>query len=215
MKILILTDSDRYTTRRLADELSSMGIETRLMNISEEPMNPNIAHEFDKVVLVSMNPYIALAVASILPNTVNSFNGILNSLSIPRLLSIQKIDFTLVSGDVAVGKAVSKPPYYFNTTWGLGLGGFIDTVEGARSVFEYRRYMKNPLASSSVLVNMDGVERRVYATSRGDFKGLMEALNLAFAELVLVGNVAVEVNPTPEIPPNKVKETAEAIVEYG
>lgn len=214
-KLLLLTDSAKLSVAKLTSELAGMGHQVRVVNLGNEPLNPGLMGEHDLVVFTSINPYIALAVALVASNSINNAEGIINALSIPKLLKEQGIEYSLVAGDEAVKAAFTKGPYYFNTAWSLGLGGFVDTVEGARSILEYRQYMKNPLSLASVLARVGGEETRVFATvNDGKYGGLMRRLNLQFAELTVVNGVIVEANPTPEVPMDRVRDVAELISNY-
>ncbi|WP_291766296.1 hypothetical protein [Caldivirga sp. UBA161] len=215
-KLLILSDSSRYSTSRLADELTSMGHRVRYMNISNEPLALSVINEYDLTVLVSMNPYTALSIALATSKSINPAVGIINSLSVVKLLKEQGLDYLVVAGDSAVKLAFTNGPYYFNTVWSLGLGGFVDTVEGARSILEYRHYLKNPLTSASVLVKLNGEESRIFATIKHSIYGeLLRRLNLYFAELTVINGNATEANPTPEIPMESIKEVAQVVDEYA
>ncbi|ABW02700.1 hypothetical protein [Caldivirga maquilingensis] len=215
-KLLILSDSSRYSISKLTDELVSMGHQVKYMNISNEPLALSAVNEYDLTVLTSMNPYTALSIALTIGKSINSAAGIINALSVTKLLKEQGLDFLMVAGDSAVKSAFTNGPYYFNTAWSLGLGGFVDTVEGARSILEYRHYLKNPLASASILVKLTGEESRVFATIKHSKYGeLLRRLNLHFAELTVIDGKVTEANPTPEIPVESVKEVAQVVAEYA
>ncbi len=213
-KLLLLSDSSRYSTSKLADELTSMGHRVKYVNLSNEPLTLSLVNEHDLTILVSMNPYTALSIALVTERSINSITGIINALSVTKLLKEQGLDYLIVAGDSAVKAAFVSGPYYFNTAWSLGLGGFVDTVEGARSILEYRHYLKNPLASASVLVKLTGEESRVFATIKHNKYGeLLRRLNLQFAELTVINGTVTEANPTPEVPVEYVREVAQVVSE--
>jgi hypothetical protein len=212
-RLLIVSDSSRFSVSKLAGELASMGNQVTQLNLDNEPFNQRLANNYDLVVFTAINPYTALSIALTVSRSINDAVGMLNSLSVVKLLKEQGIEYELVAGDEAVKRVFTKGPYYFNTAWSLGLGGFVDTVEGARSILEYRHYLKNPLSLASVLAHISNAqESKVFATVKHERYGeVLRRLNVQFAELTIVNGVIVEANPTPEVPLGSVREVAEVI----
>ena len=214
-KILVIHDVERVSVGMVKKSLEDQGLEATVINISEEPLNVGVFRDVELAIFISINPYTALGLSRLTKVSINNFDGILNALSIPRLLALQGIDFTVVSGDEAVKKVQISGSTYFNTLWSMELGGFIDSIEGARSVLEYRQYMRNPLVKASVLVNVSGPERKVFATIQSpEYGDVLRRLNLQFAELTLIGSTVVEANPTPDIPNDRVVEVSEIVRSY-
>ena len=171
------------------------------------------------------NPFTALILAKLFKYSINSFEGIVNSLNIPYILKVQGVDFGVIDSDDAILNYMSKrkvEQYHFDTIWFLNLGGLITSYEGAKSILEYRKYMRNPLTQTSILIPIGKQEiinkKSKLVTYINDEFNILDKLDLTYGEVHYLelnqsNRLVLAINPVPEISIDKVDDVCKAISE--
>jgi len=210
VETVVLVDEVRVDEKYLIDALSKRGVSAKIIDVrlGEVP-------EGDLALVRTSNPYVGIALAQFFERAINSALGIYRAVNKVLVYRLGGLKIAPICGDSHVEGAVRiiGLPAILDTAWRLGLEGPVTSVEGLKSVLEYRVYMRNPLAKLSLLVEYYEVVREEFLVEGS----ILSELGLDYA-LVKYGRVngrevVVDVDPVPRLDRQRAEVLADRVVE--